>query len=116
MSQNSNEPIRLSGGGDIGSGSPSNSNLMGDGSRQHDDPSVSLMGSSPTNTNITNPTGHPSQRLTRRKSYQPSSENVSNDEDNDDDDDADNDDTSLRSNNKRKGLKSRPSYRRHKSG
>ncbi|CAI2180677.1 8561_t:CDS:10 [Funneliformis geosporum] len=56
MSQNNSEAHRSSGVGDIGNGSPSNYNLVGDGSRNHNQPSAILMGSSPTNTNNTNTT------------------------------------------------------------
>ncbi|CAG8558892.1 7578_t:CDS:2 [Funneliformis mosseae] len=82
MSQNNSESHRLSGGGDIRSGSPTNNNLLGDGSRNHNQPSAILMGSSPTNINNTNATTggnhRPSHRLTRRKSQAPSSEDAIN--------------------------------------
>ncbi|CAG8657270.1 11843_t:CDS:2 [Funneliformis caledonium] len=82
MSQNNSESHRLSGGGDIRSGSPTNNNLLGDGSINHNQPSAILMGSSPTNTNTTNATTggnhRPSHRLTRRKSQAPSSEDAIN--------------------------------------
>src|ERR1044072_1060030 len=104
MSQDNHESLRLSGGEDIGSGSPNNSNLMGDDLRHYNNPSrsISLTGSSPTNA--TGGNLHNSQtKLTRRKSYAQSSEDVS--------DDDDNDASSRKSNNRRK-LRKRSSYRR----
>jgi hypothetical protein len=83
---------------DMGSGSPSNT---GENLRDYNNPSrsVSLMGSSPTNMNNNNTsTGLPT-KLARRKSY-----DVSDDDYNDDN-----------GNNRRIGLRKRPSYRSHKS-
>lgn len=85
---------------DMGSGSPSNINVIGE---SNDDPSRS-MGSSSTNMNNNNnntTTGLPT-KLARRKSY-----DVSDDDDDDYNDDDDN--------NRRIGLRRRPSYGRRKS-